>query len=149
MDMPGSETALEELMCRVLGDLLQEGIVCKLADDLYCRGDTPEQLLENWQRVLSALDKCNIKLFPSKTVICPKSTIVLGWVWSEGRISASPHRVSRLSSSKPPETVHGLRSFIGAYKVLSKVVPHCSSYLVPLDDLAAGHPSNDKVHWDE
>ncbi len=29
MGMPGSETALEEVMCRVLGDLLEEGIVAK------------------------------------------------------------------------------------------------------------------------
>ena len=36
MGMPGSETALEEMMCRVLGDLIQEGCVTKLADDLYC-----------------------------------------------------------------------------------------------------------------
>ncbi len=36
MGMPGSETALEELMCQVLGDLLEEGIVAKIADDLYC-----------------------------------------------------------------------------------------------------------------
>ena len=35
MGMPGSETALEELTCRVLGDLLEEGVVVKLADDLY------------------------------------------------------------------------------------------------------------------
>ena len=35
MGMHGSETALEELMCRILGDLLQEGVVAKLADDLY------------------------------------------------------------------------------------------------------------------
>ena len=34
MGMPGSETALEELTCRVLGDLLEEGVVVKLADDL-------------------------------------------------------------------------------------------------------------------
>ena len=34
MGMPGSEKALEELMCRVLGDLLQEGIVAKIADYL-------------------------------------------------------------------------------------------------------------------
>ena len=37
-----SETALEELMCRVLGDLLQEGVVAKLADDLYCGGNSPQ-----------------------------------------------------------------------------------------------------------
>lgn len=42
MGMPGSETALEELTCRVLGNLVQEGIVAKIADDLYCGGNTPE-----------------------------------------------------------------------------------------------------------
>ena len=34
MGMPGSETCLEELMSRVLGDLIQEGCVAKIADDL-------------------------------------------------------------------------------------------------------------------
>lgn len=45
MGMPGSETSLEELMCRVLSDLLQEGNVAKLGDDLYCGGNTIEELL--------------------------------------------------------------------------------------------------------
>ncbi|CAB4013223.1 Retrovirus-related Pol poly from transposon opus [Paramuricea clavata] len=40
MGMPGSETALEELMCRVLGKLLQAGAVAKLADDLYFEQST-------------------------------------------------------------------------------------------------------------
>ena len=48
MGMPGSETALEEMMCRVLGDFMEEGFVTKLADDLYCGADTPEALLHNW-----------------------------------------------------------------------------------------------------
>ena len=39
MGMPGSETALEELMFRFVGELLEEGIVTKIADDLYC-GET-------------------------------------------------------------------------------------------------------------
>jgi len=45
MGMPGSETALEEIMCCVLGDLLQQGIVTKIADDLYCGGNSPQELL--------------------------------------------------------------------------------------------------------
>jgi hypothetical protein len=69
MGMPGSETAQEELMCRVLGDCLQDGIAAKLADDLYCGADTPETLLENWRRILQALHKCNLHLSPAKTVI--------------------------------------------------------------------------------
>ena len=39
MGMPGSETATEELMCRVLGDVIHEGVVAKIADDVYCEAD--------------------------------------------------------------------------------------------------------------
>ena len=42
MGMPGSETCLEELMSRVLGDLIQEGCLAKIADDLHCGGSTLE-----------------------------------------------------------------------------------------------------------
>ena len=52
MGMPGSETAPEELMTRSLGDLLQEGVVTNLSDDLYCGGNTLEELQYNWERVL-------------------------------------------------------------------------------------------------
>ena len=55
MGMPGSETALEEMMCRVLGDSLQDGTVTKLADDLCCDGNTIAELFSNWERVLQAL----------------------------------------------------------------------------------------------
>lgn len=80
MGMPGSETALEELMSRVPGDLLREGVVVKLADDLYCGGNTIEELLHNWTRVLQALQRNNLKLKPARTIICPKTTTILGWI---------------------------------------------------------------------
>lgn len=40
-----------------------------------------------------------------------------------------------------------LRSFIGAYKVLSRVIPRCSSYLTPLDAVTAGRPSQESISW--
>jgi hypothetical protein len=147
MGMPGSETALEELMCRVLGDCLQDGIAAKLADDLYCGADSPEALLENWRRILQALQKCNLHLSPSKTIICPHSTTILGWIWTEGRLSASPHRIATLSSCPPPDTVRGLRSFIGAYKVLGRVLPKCSHIIAPLESAIAGQQSGERILW--
>ena len=38
MGMPGSETSLEESTYLVSGDLLEKGVVVKLADDLYGGG---------------------------------------------------------------------------------------------------------------
>ena len=46
----------------------------KLGDDLYCGGNTLDELLSNWKRVLDALQKSNLKLSPSKTVICHRYT---------------------------------------------------------------------------
>ena len=125
MGMPGSETALEESMCRVLGDFIQEGCTAKLADDLYCGEDTSEELISNWSRILKALNRCNLRLSAAKTVVCPKPTTILGWIWSQGVLSASPHRIAALISCPLPESVKGLRSLIGASKVLTRVLPHC------------------------
>lgn len=149
MGMPGSETALEELMCRVLGDLLEEGVVAKLADDLYCGGNTVEELLINWRKVLQALCHSGLRLSASKTVICPRQTVILGWMWSNGTLRATSHRVATLSCCSPPSKVGGMRSFIGAYKVLARVLQNCAKLLAPLDDSVAGRQSKEEFIWSD
>ena len=102
MGMPGSETSLEELMCRIVGDLVEEGRVVKIADDLFCGGDNPEDALLSWTLLLQAFHRNNTSLNACKTVICPVQTSTLGWIWHAGTLSASPHRVSALSTVDPP-----------------------------------------------
>ena len=111
--MPGSETALEELMCRVVGELLKAGVVAKIADDLYCGGDSPEELFNNWQAVLSALRANNLTLARGKTVINPKSTVIVVWVWCQGTLQASSHRIATLSTCGAPKSVGGMCSYLG------------------------------------
>ncbi|CAH1266400.1 B4GALNT2 [Branchiostoma lanceolatum] len=147
MGMPGSETALEELMPRTLGDLLMRGMVAKIADDLYCGGNTYEELLTNWSAVLTALQSCDLRLSPSKTIICPAKTTILGWHWDQGKISASHHTLCTLSTTPPPPSVTALRSFIGSYKALPRVIPGTSVLLGPLDYMVAGRSSSDMIQW--
>ena len=68
MGMPGSECALEEVMCRVLGDMIQDGKAVKIADNLYCGSNTLEGLCQNWKELLSALHRNNLHLSPSQTL---------------------------------------------------------------------------------
>ncbi|XP_035686925.1 uncharacterized protein LOC118423072 [Branchiostoma floridae] len=149
MGMPGSETALEELMSRVLGDLLMRGIVAKIADDLYCGGNTFQELLANWKEVLTALRASDLRLSPSKTIICPATTTILGWHWNQGQISASQHTLCTLATCSPPPSITALRSFIGSYKALSRVIPGTSVLLGPLDNLVAGRSSGDPIQWSD
>ena len=149
MRMPGSETCLEELVSRVLGDLVQEGCVAKIADDLYVGGNSPSEVLDNWSRVLALLQKNNLRLSAVKTIICPRKATILGWVWSNGTLQACPHKLAALSSVEPPSTVPGLRSFIGAYNVVSRVLPTFADLLDPLDQATAGKESREKIAWSE
>ena len=149
MGLPGSETALEELMTRVLGDFIYKGNVAKIADDLYCGANSLEELLQVWEGVLSALRSSDLCLAAHKTEICPKSTTILGWTWSEGSLTATKHRISTLASCDFPNTVKGLRSYLGAYKVISRVVKGCSHVLSPLEEYAAGKSSSDKIVWSD
>ena len=149
MGMPGSETALEELMCRVLGELVQEGVVTKIADDLVIGGDTPEDLLQNWSCVLSHLSRATLCLNPAKTVVAPASTMILGWIWKNRTLRASPHHLSALATCEPLHTVKGLRSFLGGVKVLARVIPDIARYLAPLEDMPHGLDSASKLKWSD
>ena len=147
MGMPGSESALEEVMCRVLGSMIEAGKVVKLADNLYCGANSLSELCNIWEELLKALSRNNLHLSASQTVINPKSTNILGWVWTQGILSASPHSICTLSTCKLPETVTQLRSFVGAYKVLSRVMPMCAEVMAPFDNMTAGRPSSEKLTW--
>ena len=71
----------------------------------------------------------------SKTIINPASTTILGWIWRAG------------TPCEAPNTVGSMRSFIGAYKVLFRVLPKCSAYLSRLDDTTAGRQSSEVITW--
>ena len=119
------------------------------ADDLYCSGNTLDSLLTNWRRVLHTFYINGLRLSAKKTVICPKTTTILGWIWSSGTLHASPHRIATLSTYAITGRVSGLRSFIGTYKVLARVLPNCASVLSPLDDIVAGCQSTDSIVWSD
>ena len=147
MGMPGSTEHLDELMHRVLGDLFYEGVVLKIADDLYIIGDDIPSVTHTWERVLIKFAENNLRLSAKKTSICPTSTVVLGWNWTSGSIAVSPHKVSPLVMCPPPSTVKGLRSWCGAYKHIKACIPSYSILLADLEAATAGRDTRERITW--
>ena len=85
MGMPGSETALEEVVCRVFGSLIQDDKAVKIADNLFCGGNTLYELCANWEQVLKGNIQKRSPIVPSQTIINPKSKTILGWKWSKSK----------------------------------------------------------------
>lgn len=82
---------------------------------------------------------CNLKLYAFKTVIPSTRRPSLDGYGSKGRSAPVLAVQLLLKSCEPPTTVKGMPSFIGAVKESSRVIPGCSSLLVPLEDGIAGY----------
>ena len=150
MGLPGSECALEELTTLLFKDMIDQGKVVKMADDLFFGGANDEELLQNFEEGLSILHKNNIKLNAKKTIIAPKSVTVMGWIWEDGTLRGSTHRLSALAEVPPPDTVKAMRSFLGAYRFLSRVLKGHASLLKPLEDMITGQSAgNVKLQWSD
>ena len=147
MGMPGSSEYLQELMSRVLGDFVQEGFVILLADDINVCGNSEEEVLANWERVLERLSTNNLSLSAAKTVVCPIRTTILGWQWNAGTLTPCIHKISALAVVEPPKTCSSMRSFIGAFKALSKCIPSYASLIAPLEDSIKGLQGQHKIQW--
>ena len=149
MGMPGSECALDELISRMLGDLIHAGDVKRVADDIYVGANDIESLFVNWGKVLRRIENASLRLTPHKTEILPSETSILGWIWREGELLPSPHHIAPLSVCDRPKTVKSLRSYLGAYKIVSRCLRHCSQFIAPLEALSAGKNSADIISWDQ
>ena len=148
MGLPGTEVALEELTCLLFGHLVMQGKLVKLADDLFMGANSIEELYNILEEVLGILLENNLRISAKKTIIAPKSVMVLGWIWRSGVLSASPHRLSALSECEPPVTAKALKSWIGAYRHSARVIKSYASLLMPLEAMIAGKVApNTKLEW--
>ena len=148
--LAGMHEELDELTAKVLKDEMKQGICVKIADDVYVGGDSQEEAVANYIRILEKLHNANLKISPSKTLIFPKETDILGWVWKEGgQLQASPHRKLALANTKVENIVkvHDMRSWIGLFKTLHIVTPHISHVLAPFEEAVAGRDSKDLFVW--
>ncbi len=116
-------------------------------ENLRRGGGTPHPFVSCVTKIGSVrrgLSKCDLRLSASKTIICPKRTTIFRWIWTNGTLQASPHKLATLTTMFPTEekNICGLRSFIGAFKVLARVIPNirchvpsCSAHLTALAPL--------------
>ena len=147
MGMPGSSEYLQELTARVFGDFMLEGFVVLIADDIFIGADSISELLINWFRVLLRLQECNLTLSATKTIVCPKTMVILGWIWTAGTFVPSKHKISTLATVSPPKTCSTMRSFIRSFKALSRCFPKYASLMSPLEDATKGLDGRNLINW--
>ena len=74
----GQSEELDELLAKVLKQELTEGIVIKIQDDTIIGGQTQQEAVTNYIRILHKLHLANLRVEPSKSHIFPQSVDLAG-----------------------------------------------------------------------
>ena len=134
-----SDYELEQLLFKVLGDEIADGICMAARDDVTVGGNTIDEAISNWERVLSKISSCNLKITSHKVRILLPDTEVYGYRIKGGEVLPSEHIVTDLGKSQISEltTVKKVNSWKGLYKTLIGHLPHLSHFMSPFDAATA------------
>ena len=150
MGLLGMDVFQDEMMQRVFGDLILQGKLITLADNIYFGADTLEGLAAILEEVLSRCEAADLRIKPSKVHINLKSADILGLHWSAGTLSPSPHKLEPLAHCDRPKTVSALRSFIGGVRFQEICLPGPELALAsqPLDaEIPASRSGKELITW--
>ena len=150
MGLLGMDVFQDEMMQRIFGDLILQGKLVTLADNIYFGADTLEGLAALLEEVLSRCEAADLRIKPSKVHINLKSADILGHHWSEGRLSPSPHKLEPLAHCERPKTVSALRSFLGGvrFQEICLPGPELASASQSLDaEIPASRSGKELITW--
>ena len=142
---------LQQLLNKVLGDLIMQGKCMKIADDLLIGGKDHNDAIKNWKDVLHNLSLSNLKLSPSKVRIFPSEAVIFGWLIKGNEMTPDPHRKIALIKARYQDikTISDLRSYMGIYKTFLTAMPGLAQTMDPFDKITAGVKDGKAlINWD-
>ena len=87
--------------------------------------DTVDYHFSLVKRVIQRLHQHKAKIGFSKSKFCTPQIKYLGWIVHNNKLIPDPKRITKLSQSIFPETLKGMRSFLGLMNTLRIISPPC------------------------
>ena len=148
----GMDAVTDELTDKLLGDLVLEGKVVKLADNVYFGAETIQELHSIFHEIMKRCDLANLRIKPAKIHLNIANADILGLHWDRGTLTPSVHKLDPLAMCEQPKTVKGLRSFLGGVRfneicLNSKMLANATELL---DELTpATKAGKEEINWNE
>jgi len=125
-------------MLIVLHHLLYICCICYL-DGIIVFGETPEQLMENLDRVFTRLKEKGLKAKPSKCVLFRSPIDFLGHMVSAVGIQPQPDKLAAIRVWPTPHCLRDVRAFYGLASYYRKFVKDFAKIAEPLSRMTKKH----------
>lgn len=121
-----------------------EQVLCYI-DDVLILGKTFEEHLENFDQVMTALGKYNLKVKTEKCFLFRKEVKFLGHIVSKNGVRPDPINLQGITEYPEPKTVKEVRAFLGLVNFYRRHIPECSTISKPLSAVTG----QKKLAWTE
>jgi transposase InsO family protein len=115
-------------------DLLNTGCVLYI-DDVLIVGDTEDEFVSNWIKVVERLHRVGFKVAAKKTCFYAKEVKYCGRVFSADGVRFDPDLISSVQKMAEPRTAGELRSFLATANWLRPSIPAYAELVEPLQAL--------------
>lgn len=130
---------------RAIDDILREviGKTCHVyIDDIIIFSSSAEKHITDIDRILKKLYKANMRVSSEKSKFFKNSVEFLGFVVSENGIKTCPEKINDILNYRVPETLRGLRSFLGLAGYYRRFVKNYALITKPLTKYLRGENGN-------
>ena len=127
-------------------DIVLQGlpkVICYL-EDIFISGTTPQEHLDNVQKVLERLEQYGIQSHKSKCAFMCEAVEYLGHRIDSDGLHTLDSKVTAVLEAPCPKDVQELCSFLGLIQYYGKFMPNLSTLLHPLNELLK---ADSKWNW--
>ena len=138
---------------RVLTTIVLAGLImfiCELyLDDLIIYASTEDELIENYVKVLERFRKYNVYINPEKVKIGESEVQYVGHTLNEEGLHFTRERLDSVLNFPKPETMKGLKSFLGLANYFRDHVHNHSLVVRPLNKMLLNYHRRKRLQWTE
>jgi hypothetical protein len=125
---------------------IKDDLVEAYVDDVVVKTRETHTLVDNLQRIFTALNKYQWKLNPKKCIFGVPSGILLGNVISHDDIRPNPTKVKAVSDMQPSKNVKNIQKLTGCMTALSRFISQLGEKGLPFFKLLK---ASEKFVWSE
>ena len=129
----------------------REVTVFAYIDDLLVSSESPEEHAKDLEALFERLDKFGLKLNSQKCQFFKEQLTFLGHMITNQGIKPIPDKVQAILDIKRPETLGGLKKFLGTVNFYHKYIQNAAHIMAPLHRVLKGYKKKlrfKKIDWD-
>ncbi|ESK81835.1 reverse transcriptase-rnase h-integrase [Moniliophthora roreri MCA 2997] len=142
--LSNSPATFQAFMNDILSDFINEGWCVVYMDDILLFSKDPDEHRNRTEQLMHRLQEHDLFLKPEKCEFEVTEVVFLGMVIRPGYIAMDPVKLAGIVDWEPPQTVKGVRAFLGFRNFYRKFIGKYAHLTRPLNNLLQ---KNRKFEW--